>query len=176
MAYCFSISSCLAASARASASRGIGDVLVNLDQPAVVHGMAADRDDISVAELVDGIDRLAGSGLAQAVGDIFRGVRRTAGRRHAAVENVAQPRPGPGLRPIKSVHLGEVAIADDDPEVGIENAQTVGRAFDRGVEQNLRPRRSRAADRPAQAGRPPISQVSVRSLHHKFFLMKRISP
>ncbi|OIQ67016.1 hypothetical protein GALL_514110 [mine drainage metagenome] len=111
--------------------RRIGDVLVDLYRSAVGHGMAADRDDRPIPEFVGGVMCLPGRGIAQAVGDVFRRIQRTTRRGYAAVENFAQRRPGSRLRRRKSVHFGIVAIANQDPEVCIENAQTVRRAFDR---------------------------------------------
>lgn len=81
------------------------------------------------------------SRLAEAIDDILRRIQRAVRCGHAMVEDFAQRRPGPGLRWRQSIHFGEVPVVYDDPEVGIENAETVRCAFDRRVQQNLRLRK-----------------------------------
>ncbi|MDP1582789.1 MAG: hypothetical protein Q8M18_05100 [Bradyrhizobium sp.] len=129
---------------------GIGDVPKNLDQSAIEHAMAADGDDISVPELVGGIEYRPGTAVSEATGDIFRRIRRAAGSGRTAVENIEQRRPRLGLRRRQPIHGGEVTIADYHPQVGVEDAQAVRGTFDRRGQQHLRPRVRRCRARAPQ--------------------------
>ncbi len=111
----------------------LGDIDMSGDPTALGHRPVADGVDVAVAQHVLDVIWNALGDLAKPGLDVLLGVLRRHPGADPSFENRAQRSAGFDLFGTKAVHFAVALVADDQPLLGIEHAQSVRHVLERGT-------------------------------------------